>query len=181
MLILPNMHNSWDGFFNDSIRYELARIEREIGTDHTPSQKDVLRFSKLDLNNIKVVILGQDPYKPEGVANGRAFQPNGLVNWSQTFRQVSLKNILRAIYATYYNITNYDLIPSYKDIVNKIEHSKFNIKQPVEWFDSLENQGVLFLNTSLTCKIGESNSHKEIWKHFSYECIYIIYQQDARI
>lgn len=174
MLILPDMHTSWNGFFNDSIRYELARIEREIGTDYTPSQKDVLRFSKLDLNNIKVVILGQDPYKPEGVANGRAFQPNGLVNWSQTFRQVSLKNILRAIYATYYNITDYDLIPSYKDVVNKIEHGKFNIKQPVEWFDSLENQGVLFLNTSLTCKIGESNSHKEIWRHFSYECIYYI-------
>lgn len=168
------VHNSWDKFLTLEIISELENIENCIGTDYTPSLDKVLRFMQLDINSIKVVILGQDPYKPEGVANGRSFQPNNLKDWGQPYRQISLKNIIRNIYTCYNGVKRYSDIPSYSSIVGEINYGRFKIKQPKEWFDSLENQGVLFLNTSLTCKIGVSNSHKDIWLNFSHKLINFI-------
>lgn len=176
-VLLNNVDSSWEEFLTHRMITEISEIERMIGSDYTPSEDKVLRFMSLDLNNIKVVILGQDPYKPEGVANGRAFQPLNLTSWSQSFRQISLKNIVRNIYASYNNITEYDKIPYYQDIVTQIALGNFPMKQPLEWFDSIENQGVLLLNTSLTCKIGVSNSHKGIWYDFSHELINYIAKQ----
>lgn len=171
------VHDSWNGFLTQSILREIADIDGMIGTDYTPPADKVLRFMSLNLDKIKVIILGQDPYKPEGVANGRAFQPLNLTSWSQSFRQVSLKNIIRNIYASYNDIEEYSKIPYYQDIVTKIVLGEFPIKQPYNWFDSLEEQGVLLLNTSLTCKIGVSNSHKGIWYDFSHELINYIAKQ----
>lgn len=163
-----NVDTSWVEFIEDSnIQNELRSIENRIGTDYTPEQHLVLRFTELDIHKLKVVILGQDPYKPAGVANGRAFQPSNLHYWTDKFRQVSLKNIVRNIYRSKLDIKEYALIPAYNVIIQR----GFSIKQPPEWFDSLENQGVLFLNTSLTCKIGVSNSHKGVWEKFSVACI----------
>lgn len=167
MLIPENYNESWDEFLTDEIRKELDNIELKIGNDYTPSKEKVLRFLNLDLNKMKIVILGQDPYKPERVANGRSFQPNDLEQWTQSFKQVSLKNIIRLIHKSYNRISNYSEILSYKNLLPDIKSEKFPIKPPKEWFDSLENQGVLFLNTYLTCKINVSNSHKAIWEGFS--------------
>lgn len=170
MSLLDNVtiHPSWNEFLTDECKNELEIIEGKIGNDYTPSADKVLRFLSLDLNELKVVILGQDPYKPVGVATGRSFEPSNLNDWSDKFRQVSLKNIVRLIYKTYNQITEYDKIPNYSEI---IKDNNFVIKSPHDWFDSLENQGVLFLNTTLTCKIGLSNSHKDIWSHFSSELL----------
>lgn len=165
------VHSSWNDFLTEDIVQELTNINEYIGTDYTPTEDKVLRFMQLDLDKIKVVVLGQDPYKPAGVANGRSFQPSNLFSWNQSFRQISLKNIVRNIYACYNNIQKYSDIPEYSSIAAQIVYGEFNLKQPQEWFDSLENQGVLFLNTSLTCKIGVSNSHKGIWFEFSHKLI----------
>lgn len=171
MLIPNSYHSSWDNFMTSERKQQLEQIESLIGTGYTPSADKVLRFLQLDLDSVKVVILGQDPYKPDGVANGRAFQPSNLTSWTAPFRQVSLKNILRAIYAAYKGINTYSKIPSYSDIDCLMVYGQFPIKQPREWFDSLESQGVLLLNTSLTCRIGESNSHQGIWFDFGRELI----------
>lgn len=179
MLIPKNYHSSWESFLTPEIRTELDRIETAIGTDYTPSCEKVLRFMTLDLQSRKVVILGQDPYKPERVANGRSFQPDNLEQWTTPFRQVSLKNMIRLLYRTYYSIEEYSQIPSYKDITAKIRSGEFPIKPPKEWFDSLENQGVLFLNTYLTCKINVSNSHKSIWEPFSKKLLNYISKNKA--
>lgn len=163
-----NIHSSWEEFLTDGIKAELKSIEQQISNeDYTPDRDCVLRFLGLDLNNVKVVILGQDPYKPYGVANGRSFQPADLINWKDPFRQVSLKNIVRLIYKTYNNIEKYTDIPKYSVVAKKIDSGEFDMRQPEEWFDSLEEQGVLFLNASLTCRVGESNSHRDIWENFT--------------
>lgn len=168
LLANVNIHDTWREFVSrDETIQQLNLIEGKIGNNYTPDKDLVLRFLELDINSLKVVILGQDPYKPAGVANGRAFQPNDLESWSDKFRQISLKNIIRNIYRSVNNINNYWEIPSYSDIIN----SGFGIKQPRDWFDSIESQGVLLLNTALTCEIGKSNSHKVIWEKFSWSCI----------
>ncbi len=177
-MLLNSCHDSWKSFFESDILELLNRIELEIGTDFTPDRELVMRFLSLDLNRIKAVILGQDPYKPKGVATGRSFEPADLYDWRSPFRQVSLKNILRLIYASYNNISEYDDIPKYSQLTEFIGSEKFNIKPPKEWFDSLERQGVLFLNTALTCKTGASGSHSEIWKPFSERLISFIAQNN---
>jgi uracil-DNA glycosylase len=155
-------------------------IENRIGADYTPDTINVLRFLKMDLMKVKCVWLGQDPYKSEvnlkdgkvlKVAIGRSFQPSNLTSWFQPFKQVSLKNIIRLIYTAYNPASTYMDIKSYKVVTADITEGKFPILEPREWFDSLTNQGVMFLNTYLTCKIGESNSHKDLWYDFSKEVI----------
>lgn len=176
-----DVHSSWRGFLNDKTVKQLENIERKVGSDYTPDCYSLLRFMELDLDKVKVGILGQDPYKSEGVANGRAFQPSDLEDWYDTFRQVSLKNIVRAIYKAYNDIEYYEDIPTYSEIMQEIILGDFNIKRPRDWFDSLENQGVLLLNTSLTCEIGESNSHKHLWQEFSNNLLRFISKSNPDI
>lgn len=171
---MNQIHSSWNEFLTDEIKKQLDSIMDQIGEDFTPKKERILRFMTEDLNKKKVIWVGQDPYFQPGVANGRSFQPNDLENWAQPFRQVSLKNIIRLIYVSYHQETKYSNIKGYKEIVKEIRDDQFPIKQPKEWFDSLEQQGVLFLNTSLTCQVGKPNSHKKIWDSFSKQLIQFI-------
>ena len=174
------IHSSWNKFLNKSNKNLLKTINMEIGEDFTPSRSLVLRFMQLDISNFKVVILGQDPYKPIGVATGRSFQPSNLIAWNQKFRQISLKNIIRLIHKNYFGY-DYTNIKNYSDIVNDIEANRFPIKEPSEWFDSTEKQGVLWLNSALTCEIGVSNSHTEIWRKFTEKLISYITTENKNI
>lgn len=128
----------------------------------TPEVGKVLRFLTNDITRMKILILGQDPYPQSGVATGRAFEVNGLYSWESNFRNSSLKNILRAIYAAYY-----DEILKYKDIIVKIRKEEFLIAPPDQLFSLLEQQGVLFLNTAFTCEIGKPGVHMKLWSSFS--------------
>ena len=177
----PFMDDSWKPFLSRDVKHMLKNIESQIGTDYTPTRSFVLRFMQLDLHNIKVVILGQDPYKPEGIATGRAFQPSNLVLWQQKFRQVSLKNMIRLIHKNYFGIEEYSEIAPYTQVIQDIASGEFPIKQPAEWFNGTEKQGVMWLNTSLTCKIGESNSHKAIWADFTKLLISYISEYNPNI
>lgn len=171
--ILPNyIHNSWNEFLTTEIKNELHFIETKINIcNFTPSSEKVLRFLKNDLYSLKVVILGQDPYPEEGRATGRCFEVNDLFSWNDKFKQVSLKNIIRLIHKTYNNIEEYDQISSYSSIRNEIKNNKFKILPPDKLFKSWENQGVLLLNTSLTCEILKPSSHKKLWLNFSSKLI----------
>lgn len=166
-LIPVRYHNSWEKFLTKDNRDLLDKIEREIGNNYTPSKEKILRFMTLDLNKIKIICKGMDPYKAKGVATGRAFEVDNLTSWYEKFRQISLKNMVRLIHKNYSGIEEYDKIYSFCDIQSSILQNGFSILPPKKWFNSLENQGVLFLNTYLTCEIGKSNSHKDIWKEFS--------------
>ena len=120
---------------------------------------------------MKVCILGQDVYYQPNVATGRSFEVGGLNSWSTPFTQVSLKNIIRLIHKNYNNITNYEDIKKFSEIVKEIEANKFPILPPNEYFSSLEQQGVLFLNSYFTCEIGKPNSHRNIWLQFSIKLL----------
>lgn len=106
----------------------------------TPKRKDVL--NALLIEKIKVVILGQDPYPKENVANGNAFAVN--INCAIP---MSLKNIFKEI-----------------KLINGIVCADRTLNL---W----KKQGVLLLNTSLTTKINQSQSHTKIWKPFIIDLI----------
>lgn len=176
-----NVHSSWNKFLSDEIRDELKVIDEKIGRNINPSYENVLRFLMTDLNEIKVVILGQDPYPEKGRATGRAFEVGDLISWNQKFRQVSLKNIIRLIYKNYNNIEDYNKILKFSEIQNQIIEGNFNISTPDKIFKSWEKQGVLLLNTYFTVECGITGSHISIWEHFSIKLLQYISEENKNI
>lgn len=159
---LDRIDPSWNNFITTETIEMLGSISTTINnTNYTPDTQSVLRFLKIPLNNVKVIILGQDPYPQQGVATGRAFEVGTLKSWNQTFNNISLKNIVRALYHTYQG--EYLKFSNIKTQIGK----SFLIKGPDQLFVEWEKQGVLLLNTSFTCEIGKSNSHEKIWKPFT--------------
>ena len=155
---------SWNDFLNSEVVTLLQDLEEKIfkeNSEYTPKSSNVLNFLKVPLSKTKVVILGQDPYPQKGVATGRAFEVGTLQSWNNKFSNISLKNIIRAIYFAYNN--QYLKYSEIKDEIGKT----FLVKPPVELFIEWEKQGVLLLNTSFTCEIGKSNSHQKYWNIFT--------------
>jgi len=181
--ILPaEINSSWNDFLDNEILNMLYNIEKRIGSNYTPDTDKVMRFMRNDLSDMKVVILGQDPYPEKGRATGRAFEVGDLASWQDKFKQVSLKNIVRLIYKTYKNIDNYDEIKSYSEIKKEINAGLFNILPPNKIFESWEKQGVLLLNAYLTCEIGNPGSHRVIWAEFADSLIrYIVKKNNSLI
>ncbi len=180
-LIPTDAHSSWDKFLCDDIRDELKIIDEKIGKNINPDYENVLRFLKRDLNKIRVVILGQDPYPEKGRATGRAFEVGDLNSWNDKFRQVSLKNIIRLLHKNYNDIDEYDKILKFSEIQEEIKEGRFNIAPPYEIFKSWEKQGVLLLNTYLTVEHGITGSHIAIWEHFSTRLLGYISEQNSEV
>ena len=161
---LDNIDNSWNDFLSSELVTLLKNIEKNIlesKQKFTPETDKVLKFLKVPLADVKVIILGQDPYPQDGVATGRAFEVGTLKSWDDKFSNISLKNIIRAIYFAYNN--EYLKYSEIKDEIGKA----FLLKPPYELFVEWEKQGVLLLNTSFTCEIGKSNSHEKYWNIFT--------------
>src|SRR5690554_3909987 len=164
-----NIHTSWEPFLSDEIRELLLTIEAEIIKDtYTPEAGKVLRFMEVPLDSAKVLIIGQDPYPQPGVATGRAFEVGTLRSWNQPFMNVSLKNILRAVYRAYTG--EIILFSRLKEKFN----TEFPILSPYNLFEYWESQGVLLLNTSFTCEVGYPGSHKKYWDEFTNRLLFFI-------
>ena len=185
MFNLDNKQSSWENFFTIEIIEELNKIESQIGHNYFPSKENVLRFTNLDLNKIKYIIVGMEPYpssyEKDGIiypiATGRSFEIDNIYSWTQKFKQSSLRNILKTIYFNYYN----EKIDLYT-LREKISKNEFNIKPPKEWYDSLEKQGVMFLNATLTVEAYNVDSHTKIWEVFINKLIkYIISNNNEAI
>jgi len=168
MRILPKkIDQSWNDFLAKDILKELERIESLIGENYTPDFDKILRFFTQNLMKIKILILGQDPYPMQNAATGRSFEVGTLRRWDESFRQVSLKNILRLLYKNYNSLEGYADIPSFTDIKKMISNGSFNLLPPTSLFSDWEKQGVLLLNRYFTCEIGKPQSHRDIWHNFS--------------
>lgn len=170
-LILDNIHESWHNFLNNERIEMINDILYKIGEYVNPDINNILRFLKIDLSSVKVVILGQDPYPQKGVATGRAFEVGGLHSWDQPFRQVSLKNIVRLLHKSYNNIIRYGDILPFAQIKKEIKEGRFPLLPPDKLFASWEKQGVLLLNTSFSCSPNYPKSHASLWQDFSSQLI----------
>jgi len=164
-----NIHKSWEPFITGEITDLLVKIENQIRKKtFTPNPENVLRFLTLPLYKTKVVILGQDPYPQPGVATGRAFEVGTLNSWNEPFKNISLKNILRAVYKAYAGRTiDYRLLKTKFD-------NEFPLLPPQKLFKHWETQGVLLLNTSFTCELNRPGSHSKLWDEFSKKLLFFI-------
>ena len=121
--------------------------QRSSGEVVFPLEEDVFSaFSSVDLSDVKVVILGQDPY--HGLGKNGESQAHGLAFSVRKGIKVppSLVNIYKELTQD---------IPGFKTP----EHGYL-----VEW----AAQGVLMLNTVLTVKQGQAHSHAKLgWETFT--------------
>lgn len=108
-------------------------------------------FNLCSFDQVKVVIIGQDPYPTPGHAHGLCFSVQSHV---KPFPK-SLNNIFKELL----------------DDVGKTIPPTGNLEHWAE-------QGILLLNATLTVKAHESNSHKDFgWEKFTDEVIRIISRQ----
>lgn len=120
---------------------ETLQKDRDNGKRFTPPLKYVFKaFEECPEKELKIVMIGQDPYPHMGVADGIAFSC-GLTQKPQP----SLKNMFEAIEKTVYQ--GY---PTHQD------------PDLTRW----SNQGVLMLNSALTTQIDKVGTHYDIWKDF---------------
>jgi uracil-DNA glycosylase len=159
-----NIHSDWFSFLNDENRSLIFNVEKEVKkTGFTPPEENVLRFLSLPLSSAKIIILGQDPYPQPGAATGRAFEVGTLKSWNQPFKNISLKNILRALYKAYTGE-----IIKFNQLKEKLDN-EFPVLPPGKLFSYWEKQGVLLLNTSFTCEPGKPGSHQKLWEEFTWK------------
>lgn len=182
-LIIDNVNPSWNEFINnDEIVLLLTEIEKSIGDNYFPKKENVLRFLSLDLSKVKYILLGMDPYHSYytknniniPIATGRSFEVSNYDDWTKKTKNKSLTNILKNIYGIY------NKKASIKEIRDAINNGTFDILKPNDWFDSMEKQGLLFLNTSFTVdKI--PGSHMSYWLPFTSKLINYINDNNSSV
>lgn len=179
-LLPQDVHASWEPFLEETGYGLLELIAPQIikGGVFTPEPAIMLRFLGLDLDAVKILILGQDPYPQPGVATGRAFEVGPLKSWTMPFRNTSLRNIVRALYDAVHNEKL-----TFKEIVGQLNSApeEFKLLAPDQLFKYWELQGVLLLNTSFSCEIGKPGSHAALWRPFTTALIAYIQKRNAEI
>lgn len=146
--------NNWDIKLKDEFKKEyftnlMNFIKNEYKTKTIyPKQNEVFNaFRYTDFNNVKVVIIGQDPYHGPNQAEGLSFSVS-----NEVLKPPSLQNIFKELES--------DL---------GIPFPKHNSLKP--W----AKQGVLLLNAVLTVEEHKPTSHKDKgWETFTDDVIKII-------
>lgn len=146
--------NSWDELLKEEFNKEYYQnLRKKLANEyrtHTvyPAMENIFNALKYtSFEDVKVLLLGQDPYHGEGQAHGLCFSVQKGVQ-----KPPSLKNMFKELY------------------------SDLGIAEPshgclTDW----AKQGVLLLNTVLTVRAGEPNSHKKLgWTIFTDRIIEIL-------
>jgi len=140
-LVSSPVHSSWAPVLKPLeglISEVLSRIE---GEDTAPARELIFQAFATDLESIRCVIIGQDPYPTPGNAMGLAFSvPHDVKPIPQ-----SLKNI-------------------FTELESDVGISAPSCGDLSPWTKS----GVLLLNRVLTTRLGESDAHKNVgWQEFT--------------
>ncbi len=148
-----NIHSSWKRILQKEFDKEYFNLLQErVSLEYKNKPKKI--FPKEDLifnafnlcpfDQVKVVVLGQDPYPTKGHAHGLCFSVDKEISTLPK----SLNNIFKELLA---------------DV---------NVIKPHGSLESWASQGVLLLNSILTVEEGKPESHKGIgWEKFTDEVL----------
>jgi uracil-DNA glycosylase len=127
--------------------HEADRIIRKLSASNhviCPQLKDIFRaFTLCPLNSLRAVLIGQDPYPQRGIATGLAFAN------SPDTPDTKLSPSLEILKESVINYT--------------IPHRTINFDPSLEKWEA---QGVLLLNSALSCELGRVGSHTLLWRPF---------------
>lgn len=148
-MFFEQMHPSWQAALSDQ-RDLLGQIEQRVSVDIdvAPPLPNVMRAFALPIEQVKVLLVGQDPYPSPGHAIGLSFAVDPETNPLPR----SLQNIMREL--------RDDLG---KEVANSGDLSR--------WSD----QGVMLLNRHLTTSSGQSAAHFDAgWSRFTDAAIRVL-------
>lgn len=153
---------SWDDVLKNEITKPYfnqilltIKNQREMGKNIFPSQQDVFAaFQLTPFNDVRVLMLGQDPYHGPNQAHGLCFSvPDGL-----------------------------RMPPSLKNIFKELEADLGVPIPPSGNLTSWAKQGVLMLNSVLTVEEGKAVSHAKMgWEAFTDAVIHALSEQQEHI
>jgi len=160
-IVLAALTNGWAKAlaeeFNKDYYKELYYFIKKEYTEHVvyPESKNIFAALELtDIDDVRVVILGQDPYHEPGQAHGLCFSVQPGVK-----APPSLDNIYKELH---------------DDLGCYIPNNGYLIK----W----AKQGVLLLNTVMTVRAHEANSHKgHGWETFTDAIISKVNEKDTPV
>jgi uracil-DNA glycosylase len=133
----------------------FVRQEYQTSTVYPPAKFIFRAFELTPFDQVKVVILGQDPYHEPGQANGLCFAVNPGVRLPP-----SVQNI-------------------YKEIATDLGHAP---AFPSGDLDGWAKQGVLLLNATLTVRAHAANSHSNMgWEQFTDAVIKVLSEQKENL
>ncbi|HKL94631.1 MAG TPA: uracil-DNA glycosylase [Clostridia bacterium] len=157
---MVNIGNSWDKLLEDEFSsdyYQKLRVYLAAEYDKNtvyPNMKNIFNaLVSTPYEKVKVVILGQDPYHGEGQAHGLCFSVQEGVK-----PPPSLVNIFKEIF------------------------DDVGIKNQCGCLEKWAKQGVLLLNTVLTVRAGEPNSHSgQGWEKLTNKIISLLNDREKPI
>jgi uracil-DNA glycosylase len=162
-MIINSMDSSWEPLINNFYTSPLKDLQKKLlDISYQPKKEDILKPFLMPLQDIKVVIIGNEPEISPRLSNGLAFGRNSEYVFSHEMLNIK-QNIENQSFAKGLNCGD-------------LEH----------W----QQQGVFLLNSSLTVETGIRNSHKEYWRDFikkvvtlismNNPCIWLLWGEEAK-
>lgn len=151
-------NNDWDDLLKEEFKKDYyiklrAFLQKEYANETVlPPKEDVFTaFKTTSFKETKVVVLGQDPYHGQGQSHGLAFSVKPGVRVPPSLRNM------------------------YKELEASTDFKMPNSGYLLEW----AQQGVLLLNTVLTVREAEPNSHrKKGWENFTDHIIKLLNERE---
>lgn len=140
---------AWEKFLPDQSKRlqhlgDFLEAEKQSGEAVYPSRNNIFRALEMPPDEVRVVLLGQDPYHGEGQANGLAFSVP-----SEVPLPPSLRNMFRELH---------------DDLGGPLRKDG----DLLDWHD----QGVLLLNRTLTVRSGQAASHRgQGWEEITADIV----------
>jgi len=141
-----NINDCWKPIFN---QYNINIDDLYKNNIVYPPKDKLYRVFELDVKEIKILLLGQDPYHKKGQANGLSFSVEDNIRIPP-----SLKNIFKQLQLEFPK-RNYNFITG-------------NLEK---WF---YREKIFLLNASLSVIEGKPESHMKIWEDFTNAIIKFI-------
>jgi len=146
-------HESWSELFEEyNINIDLIYSGKNI---IYPKRDDIFKVFKMDVKDIRVLLLGQDPYHGEGQAHGLSFSvPDGI------------------------NIPP-SLLNIFKELKSEFPERNYEFKSGnlEKWFN---NEKIFLLNASLTVIKGCAGSQINIWQEFTNDVIKFVSEKNKK-
>ncbi len=143
------IHSSWQPLFD---QWEID-LDSLYETTSYPPKDLIFKVFEIPVQDIRIVLLGQDPYHGPGQAHGLSFSvPPGVPT------PPSLKNIYKELQLSFSE-----------------RHYVFRNGDLTQWF---EREKIFLFNASLSVQAGLPGSHMAFWKDFTDDVIKYIDQHN---
>lgn len=144
---MNNIHNSWNPLF-EKYEFDLEELYKPPDIVYPPKEC-IFKVFEMDVKDIKVLLLGQDPYHNEGQAHGLSFSVPGGIKIPP-----SLKNIYKEL--------------KFEFPERNYEFSSGNLER---WF---YEEKIFLLNAALSVIKNKPSSQMSIWEEFTNDVIHFI-------